>query len=251
MNSTYFLRKSLVFIVMLTLMGFSKHGEDLPSQTGKSATKEKTTIALQIKNFLAINSFVKGDNVLCNEDVIMIKAKVPRSEQINPATGLANIHSKSLIQPRSVKLTFAELDKVALRIRLKKMTAEGKNGCAKGVRQSLNKLFRESPDLGDIDPGGKKSINAKAYNETILKLWQTSDYQYTEVSEKKKFKNYDIRVLRPSVNCKSPNPMLNEHGHIEIFFEKKWYSDHVQPGSILDYEPTCFSSKSLYRLTPK
>ena len=181
----------------------------------------------------------------------MIKAKVPRSEEINPGTGLANIHLKSRIQSRSGKMTFGNLNEDAFRKRLQEMTVEGKNGCAKGVRQSLNVLFGKSADYGDIDPGGPRSINAKEYNEKILQKWQTADSRYTEVSEEKKIKNYDIRVLRPSANCKNPNPMLRKYGHIEIFFENKWYSDHVQPGSILDYEPTCFSSKSLYRLTPK
>jgi hypothetical protein len=102
---------------------------------------------------------------------------------------------------------------------VKSLPKDTKKKCAKGVREGLNILFGHPQKYGeDKSEYGRP---AKAYNEEVLKMWQTPDSSFKYVKDDK-FRDYDIRVIQPK-NSSSP-------GHIEIFYKGTWYSDHVQPG---------------------
>jgi hypothetical protein len=118
--------------------------------------------------------------------------------------------------------------------RAKGRSSYGKPGyCAAGVRETLNALF------GKNVPNGP---NAKDYNEKILAQWRTSNACYKPAYDSgTAFQNFDIRVLKPKNS--------REYGHIEIFYEGKWYSDFIQDASLWSGSNGKYKAKSLYRLS--
>jgi hypothetical protein len=131
------------------------------------------------------------------------------------------------------------------------------NKCAKGVRQTLNAIFGKDPSYGDIGKGA--SINAKDYDEEVLSQWQTKDKKYRLISTSETPQNYDIRVYRPNGSCPKDGS-LAEYGHIEIYIDGAWYSDHKQVGTMNGEDlgngyktlrSSCVSEASVYRLSDK
>jgi hypothetical protein len=120
--------------------------------------------------------------------------------------------------------------------RAKGRSSYGKPGnyCAAGVRETLNALF------GKNVPSGP---DAKDYDEEILAKWRTSNACYKPAEDFGiAFQNFDIRVLKPRDS--------RESGHIEIFYEGKWYSDFIQDASLWAGGNGKYIAKSLYRLSP-
>lgn len=150
-----------------------------------------------------------------------------------------------------------KLNEEGLKRRLESMTTQGSNSCARGVRQSLNELFGKHPDYGDSDNNRfkKGSINAKEYDERILSQWETESAKYKKMSDSNfngPFSNFDVRVLKPSGSCSSE--AVNNYGHIEFYYNGKWYSDFAQgnySGWDSNNQTNCYASQSVYRLSPK
>ncbi len=148
------------------------------------------------------------------------------------------------------RLYYKDLDRTGLRDHLARMPDSPSNTCARGVRLSLNVLFRGGPSNGK---------NALDYNEAILSQWQTEDYRYKKLGDTKKFKNFDVKVLLPAKTC--PDAMIRKYGHIEFRYKGVWYSDFRQRGSAYDGDlalsksdpnhKRCYSEQVIYRLMPK
>jgi len=149
----------------------------------------------------------------------------------------------------------AGLNEFSLKSRLDFMSTQGQNSCAKGVRETLNSLFGKPAEFGDSTY--KNGVaSAKYYNEKVFSQWETADSKYNKVSSQDfngPFKTYDVRVLQPTGNCNYD--AVNQHGHIEFFYNGQWSSDHKQNGSSYDNDrlrtPRCYASQSVYRLSPK
>jgi hypothetical protein len=148
----------------------------------------------------------------------------------------------------------AGLSPLALDYRLDSMSAQGQNSCAKGVRQTLNALFGKDPGYGD-STYKNGVVSAKLYDEKVLSQWQTPDSKYKKLnsSDTGSNKNYDVRVLKPTGRC--GNEAVDKHGHIEFFYNGKWYSDYKQNGSSYENDKSrstrCYASQTTYRLSPK
>jgi hypothetical protein len=155
------------------------------------------------------------------------------------------------------RLYYKDLDKSGLQDHLSRLPETTGFKCARGVRLSLNVLFRGGPSNGK---------NALDYNEKVLSQWQTVDYSYKKIGETTwlkdydgDFKNYDVRVLFPAKTC--PNETIKKYGHIEFYYDGVWYSDFRQLNSPYEYDKVmakkernykrCYSAQSIYRLMPK
>lgn len=148
------------------------------------------------------------------------------------------------------RLSFRDLDEEGLKDHLSRLPDSPGYKCARGVRLSLNALFRGGPENGK---------NALEYNEKVLSSWQTEDYKYKKVQPKWGFKDYDVKVLLPAKTC--PNEAVRKYGHIEFYYDGVWYSDFKQRSSAFDGEQAlvkrdpnykrCYSAQVIYRLMPK
>lgn len=148
------------------------------------------------------------------------------------------------------RLYYRDLDENGLQDYLARLPDSPSNKCARGVRLSLNALFRGGPANGK---------NALEYNEAVLSQWQTEDYRYKKLGDTKKFKNFDVKVLLPAQTC--PEEAVRKYGHIEFRYKGVWYSDFRQRGSAYDGDlalskrdpnyKRCYSRQVIYRLMPK
>jgi hypothetical protein len=148
----------------------------------------------------------------------------------------------------------AGLNSLAVDQRLDSMSTQGQNSCAKGVRQTLNALFGKDSGYGD-STYKEGVVSAKLYDEKVLSQWQTPDSKYKKLNsfDTGSYKNYDVRVLKPTGRC--GNEAVDKHGHIEFFYNGNWYSDYKQNGSSYENDKSrstrCYASQTTYRLSPK
>ena len=120
----------------------------------------------------------------------------------------------------------------AFESRLKSLGTGSQGMCAQGVRKSLNALFGDGPDNGP---------NAKNYSEDFLQHWRTENLCYKYDKDNSAPRNYDVRVLEGNA---SPT-----YGHIEIYYNGRWYSDFQQGASLWDNGLNSFDKKRVYRLS--
>jgi hypothetical protein len=128
------------------------------------------------------------------------------------------------------------LNQSGLASRLNVMTTKSSSMCARGVRLSLNRLFGRGPGGGP---------DARKYG-SYLSNWSTPSAHYRSIGayEGDEFQDYDVRVLQPS-------SLGNPAGHVEIFYQGKWYSDFAQRGSLWNTAKHRYRSQQVYRLVPK
>jgi hypothetical protein len=116
--------------------------------------------------------------------------------------------------------------------RLKNLPLNSGGYCARGVRGSLNILFGHGPEGGPP---------AKEYDQNFLSNWRKNNSCFKKTSDSGDFQNYDIRVLEPKDSSHA--------GHIEIYFDGKWYSDFQQKLSLWNNGVSKYKSKTFFRLS--
>lgn len=116
--------------------------------------------------------------------------------------------------------------------RLNNLSYDSGGYCARGVRKSLNILFGHGPGGGPP---------AKEYDQAFLSNWRKGNSCFKKARDTADFQNYDIRVLEPKDS--------NHAGHIEIYFDGKWYSDFQQELSLWNNGVSKYKSKTFFRLS--
>jgi hypothetical protein len=115
------------------------------------------------------------------------------------------------------------------------LSESSQSDCALRVREGLEKLF-------GAPIGGQG--HAYEYNaETLNKFASRKGLAYNNFSpdHTPPFQDYDVRVLQPT-------PGGSEYGHIEIFYQGRWYSDFPQNSSLWDSSRGRYSTMKIYRL---
>lgn len=108
---------------------------------------------------------------------------------------------------------------------LRQLSDEPGGWCAAGTVASVEALTGQRVTM---------ALSAKDCGRGLL---ETGVYEWAR--EEDGFRDFDVRVLQPST-------ATGPHGHMEIYYKGKWYSDHRQARS--GWESGAFSSQALYRL---
>jgi hypothetical protein len=116
--------------------------------------------------------------------------------------------------------------------RIKNLPQDSGGYCAKGVRELLNTLFGHGPGGGPP---------AKGYDQAFLSNWKKDNSCFKKTNDSGDFQNYDIRVLEPKDS--------NQAGHIEIYYDGRWYSDFQQKLSLWNNGVSKYKSKTFFRLS--
>lgn len=127
------------------------------------------------------------------------------------------------------------LNTQAFNTHLAGLAETSQSDCALRVREGLEKLFG-APIGGQGD--------AYEYDaETLTKFASRKGLAYNNFSpdHTPPFQDYDVRVLQPT-------PGGSEFGHIEIFYQGRWYSDFPQNASLWDSSRGRYSTMKIYRL---
>lgn len=116
----------------------------------------------------------------------------------------------------------AKLNVAAFEQKLAKLRAQKANGtystglCATGVRELLDILMPRKVGF---------SADGVRWNTTVLNRWAPPCY--SQVSDSKTtYQNFDVKSMPHR-----PGGGGNGAGHVEIFYEGRWYSDFAQNGS--------------------
>jgi hypothetical protein len=107
--------------------------------------------------------------------------------------------------------------------------------CAKYVRMGLETLF-------GTQIGGQG--HAKDYTaETLNRFAKKQGLKYSAIAESTTppYQDFDVRVSQNK-------PGGSKYGHIEIFYQGRWYSDFAQSNSLKNEMPWRYSSSKTYRL---
>ena len=223
------------------LKTFSRNSSNLPFCKGSAIDTEKDDKESKSKSPPKAIELSKNSNndlptTLATKEV---EAKsVPASNESAPVKtkgkSFADTEKKSspVRTSKSKQIYPQSLDNDAFKSRLNSLGPNSTMLCAKGVRKSLNALFGHGPENGP---------NAKDYDQDFLQNWKTETSCYKKTSDNGSPQNYDIHVLEGSA---SPN-----FGHIEIYYEGRWYSDFQQETSLWNGGTNGFDKKRLYRFS--
>lgn len=117
------------------------------------------------------------------------------------------------------------------------LSRKSRKRCARYVRYSLEKLF-------GANIGGQG--DAYEYNAAVLNKFASKKgllYEDFSSEQTPPFQDFDVRVSQPKKGGST-------WGHIEIFYEGRWYSDFKQSRSLWDNDEdgSYYSSMKIYRL---
>ncbi|MEO5666793.1 MAG: hypothetical protein ABIR96_01905 [Bdellovibrionota bacterium] len=132
--------------------------------------------------------------------------------------------------------TKAKLDIAGFERGLAKLSEHSGGQCAEGTRKSLENLFdNHIGGQGHADQWSVTSLNNFAEKKGL---------HYSEVPPNTAaFQDFDVRMMQPNKAVQG-----SVHGHVEIFYKGRWYSDFKETQSQWDANRTRYRDMTIFRL---